>query len=167
MQQEFEMSMIGELTYFLGLQVQQTNEGIFISQEKYAKGLLTKFGLESAKEARTPISTTTKLSKDEPGKPIDPTQYRSMVGSLLYLTASRPEIMFSVGICARFQAAHKESHLKAVKRIIKYVKGTLDYGIWFSNDTNLNLVGYSDPTGLGMQMIAKVPLVVVSSLEKT
>ncbi|XP_019173231.1 PREDICTED: uncharacterized protein LOC109168701 [Ipomoea nil] len=149
MQQEFEMSMIGELTYFLGLQVSQTKEGIFISQEKYAKNLLSKFGLESAKDARTPISTTTKLFKDEKGTSVDPTMYRSMIGSLLYLTASRPDIMVSVGMCARYQADPKESHLKAVKRIIKYVKGTINYGIWYSSDTNLNLAGYSDADWAG------------------
>lgn len=90
------MSMIGELTYFLGLQVNQISEGIFISQEKYAKNLLTKFGLEFAKDAKTPISTTTKLFKDEKGVLIDPTLYRSMIGSLLYLTASRLDILLSV-----------------------------------------------------------------------
>ncbi|XP_031102051.1 secreted RxLR effector protein 161-like [Ipomoea triloba] len=149
MQHEFEMSMIGELTYFLGLQIKQTDEGIFISQEKYAKNILTKFGLESAKDARTPISTSTKLFKDENGVSVDSTLYRSMIGSLLYLTASRPDIMFSVGACARYQADPKESHVKAVKRILKYVKGTLNYGIWFSNDTNLSLVGFSDADWAG------------------
>ncbi|XP_019153565.1 PREDICTED: uncharacterized protein LOC109150048 [Ipomoea nil] len=149
MQQEFEMSMIGELTYFLGLQVNQSKEGIFISEAKYAKNLISKFGLESAKDARTPVSTTTKLSKDNQGTSVDYTLYRSMIGSLLYLTASRPDIMVSVGMCARYQADPKESHLKAVKRIIKYVKGKINYGIWYSTDTNLSLTGFSDADWAG------------------
>ncbi|XP_021817134.1 uncharacterized protein LOC110759390 [Prunus avium] len=102
MQNEFEMSMSGELTYFLGLQVQQLKDGMFLSQTKYAKDLVSKFGLESAKPITNPMSTTTKLHKDLIGKYVDQTLYKSMIGSLLYLTASRPDISFSVGVCARF-----------------------------------------------------------------
>lgn len=115
MQKEFEMSMMGELTYFLGLQVRQLDHGIFVSQTKYTLGLVKKFGLEFAKHSRTPMSTTTKLSKDTDGVSVDQTLYRSMIGSLLYLTASRPDIAFSVGVCARYQANPKESHLTAIK----------------------------------------------------
>ncbi|CAA7042069.1 unnamed protein product [Microthlaspi erraticum] len=99
MTKEFKMSMVGELKYFLGLQVNQTEEGIFISQSTYAKNLLVKFGLEKCKEARTPMSTTTKIGKDEHGEDVDVKLYRGMIGSLLYLTASRPDLCFSVG-CA-------------------------------------------------------------------
>jgi hypothetical protein len=116
MKQEFEMSMIGELTYFLGLQVKQTSEGLFISQAKYAKDLVKRFGLDWKIHARTPMSTNVKMSADLTSKQVDPTLYRSMTGSLLYLTASRPDIAFSVGVCARFEANPKESHLTAVKR---------------------------------------------------
>lgn len=149
MQSEFEMSMMGELSYFLGLQVKQLHTGMFISQSKYAKGLVSKFGLESAKHARTPMSTTVKLARDSEGNDVDQTTYRSMIGSLLYLTASRPDIAFSVGVCARYQACPKESHLSAVKRIIKYVSGTLNYGIWFTHDTTANLAGYTDANWAG------------------
>ena len=90
-----------------------------------------------------------KLSKDENGVSIDPTLFRSMIGSLLYLIASRLDICFSVGVCARYQANPKESHLAAVKRIIRYVNGTADYGIWFSKDTNSDLAGYSDSNWVG------------------
>jgi hypothetical protein len=103
MKQEFEMSMIGELTYFLGMQVKQTSEGIFISQAKYAKDLVKRFGLDGKSHAHTPMSTSIKISADLTGKQVDPTLYRSIIGSLLYLTASRPDIAFSVRICARFQ----------------------------------------------------------------
>jgi hypothetical protein len=132
MKQEFEMSMIGELNYFLGLQVKQNAEGIFISQSKYARDLVKRFGLDGKSRASTPMSTSVKISSDLVGKSVDPSLYMSMIGSLLYLTASRPDIAFSVGVCARFQANPKESHLTAVKRIIRYVNDTLSYGIWYS-----------------------------------
>ncbi|GMP54042.1 hypothetical protein CsSME_00019320 [Camellia sinensis var. sinensis] len=149
MTHEFEMSMMGELSYFLGLQIKQSPSGIFVSQSKYAKNLVSKFGLESAKHARTPMSTSLHLSKDSSGIDVDPTLYRSMIGSLLYLTASRPDIAFSVGVCARYQASPKESHLLAVKRIIKYVNGPLGYGVWFSTDTTAEITGFSDADWAG------------------
>ncbi|XP_041003920.1 uncharacterized mitochondrial protein AtMg00810-like [Juglans microcarpa x Juglans regia] len=144
MKYEFEMSMIGELNFILGIQVKQTNEGIFISQSKYAKDFVKKFGMEGKTHARTPMSTSIKIRTNPTGKNIDPTLYRNMIGSLLYITASRPDITFSVGVCARFHANPKESHLTAVKRILKYLSATVDYGIWYSKDSNLTLVGYSD-----------------------
>jgi len=108
MKQEFEMN------YFLGLEVKQTVEGIFISQSKYARDLVKRFGLDGKSRARTPMSTSVKISSDLAGKSVDPSLYRSMIGSLLYLTASQPDIAFSVCVCARFQANPKESHLTAV-----------------------------------------------------
>lgn len=144
MQTEFEMSMVGELTYFLGLQVKQKKHGMFISRTKYAQNLVKKFGILSARSFKTPMSTTEKLHIDKDGKDVDPTLYRSMIGSLLYLTASRPDICLASGICARFQGAPKESHLAAVKRIIRYVRSTSEYGIWFSKDQDARLIGYSD-----------------------
>jgi hypothetical protein len=107
MKQEFEMSMIGDLNYFLGLQVKQIVEGIFISQSKYAKDLVKRFCLDGKSRARTPMSTSVKISSDLGGKPVDPSLYGSTIGSLLYLTASRPDIAFTVGVCARFQAILK------------------------------------------------------------
>ncbi|KAK0570801.1 hypothetical protein LWI29_006729 [Acer saccharum] len=144
MSYEFEMSLVGELSYFLGLQIRQLDDGIFITQAKYAKNLVKKFGLENAKYCDTPMSTTLKLSKDASGKSVEQMLYRGMTGSLLYLTVSRPDISFSVGVCARYQADPKESHLSSVKRIIRYVNGTSNYGIWYSFDTNASLVGFSD-----------------------
>ena len=144
MEKEFEMSMVGELNYFLGLQVKQRKDGIFISQEKHAKNLVKRFSLDSKKHTSTPISSLVKLSLDATGVEVDPTLYRSMIGSLLYLTASMLDIAFSVGVYARFQVAPKESHFTAVKRIIRYINGTSDYGIWYSRDSNECLVGYLD-----------------------
>ncbi|GKD61531.1 retrovirus-related pol polyprotein from transposon TNT 1-94 [Tanacetum coccineum] len=115
MHDEFEMSMMGELNFFLGLQIKQLKDGIFFNQSKYVKEMLKKFGLEDSKPIKTPMSSETKLTRDEDGEPIDDTKYRGMIGSLLYLTASRPDIMFSVCLCARFQEAPKTSHLEAVK----------------------------------------------------
>ena len=134
MKKEFEMSMVGELTFFLGLQVKQRKEGIFISQEKYARNIVKKFGLDSKKHTSTLMSSSTKLNVDSSGVKVSPILYRSIIGSLLYLTASRPDIAFSVDVCARYQAAPKESHLIAVKRIIRYVNETPDYGLWYSKD---------------------------------
>ncbi|GJY33624.1 retrovirus-related pol polyprotein from transposon TNT 1-94 [Tanacetum coccineum] len=129
MHDEFEMSMMGELNFFLGLQIKQLEDGIFFNQSKYIKEMLKKFGLEDSKPMKTPMSTETKLTKDEEGESIDNTKYRGMIGSLLYLTASRPDIMFSVCLCARFQEDPKTSHLEAVKRIFRYVKGTTHLGL--------------------------------------
>ena len=109
------MSMVGKLNYFLGLQVKQRKDGIFISQEKYAKNLIKRFGLDSKKHTSTPMSSSVKLSLDVFIVDVDPTLYRSMISSLFYLIASRPDIAFSVEVCARFQATPKESHLTVVK----------------------------------------------------
>ena len=102
MQSEFEMSLMGELTYFLGLQVTQMEDSTFLSQSKYAKNIVKKFGMENASHKRTPAPTHLNLSKDIGGTNVDQSLYRSMIGSLLYLTASRPDIAFVVGVCARY-----------------------------------------------------------------
>ena len=126
---EFEMSMVGKLTFFLGLQVKQNKEGIFISQEKYARNIVKKFGLDFKKHASTPMSSSTKLNVDSSRVEVSPTLYRSIIGSLLYLTASRLDIAFSVGVRAQYQPPLKESHLTMVERIIRYVNGTPNYGL--------------------------------------
>ena len=144
MQAKFEMSMIGELNHFLGLQIRQQESGIFISQSKYAKNLVKKFGLESANSVRTPMSPNVKLTVNLLGKSVDSSLYRSMIGSLLYLIVSRPDISYSVRMCARYQANLKESQMIALKRIIKYVKSTTNFGVWYSKDTTDVLVGYFD-----------------------
>ena len=128
MSKEFEMSMIGELSFFLGFQVKQMKEGVFISQEKYTQDLLKRFKMMDCKPIKTPMASNGHLDLDEGGNPIDKTLYRSMIGSLLYLTASRPDIMFSVCMCARYQARPMESHLIAVKRILRYLKCLLIFG---------------------------------------
>jgi hypothetical protein len=124
MQNEFEMSLLGELSFFLGLQICQRNQGIFISQTKYIREMLKRFGMEDCKLVTTPMQTSCKLRKDDDSKSTDQRKYRSMIGSLLYVTTSRPDVMQAVGQVARFQAAPKESHVLAVKRIFRYLKGT-------------------------------------------
>ncbi|GJR05330.1 hypothetical protein Tco_0528314 [Tanacetum coccineum] len=106
--------------------------------------MVKKFGLENAKPIKTPMSSETKLTRGEEGEPIDDTKYPGMIGSLLYLTASRPDIMFSVCLCARFQETPKTSHLKAVKQIFCYIKGTSYLGLWYPKGTGLETIFYAD-----------------------
>ncbi|XP_070035800.1 uncharacterized mitochondrial protein AtMg00810-like [Nicotiana tomentosiformis] len=141
---EFEMSMMGELNFFLGLQIKQNPNGTMIHHQKYVKELLKRFKMEDSKEIDTLIATATKLDIDEPDSSVDQKLYRGMIGSLLYLTSSRPDIVISVGLCARFQANPKESHLIVVKRILRYLKGTTDLCLWYLKGSNFNLVGYAD-----------------------
>ncbi|GJR53015.1 retrovirus-related pol polyprotein from transposon TNT 1-94 [Tanacetum coccineum] len=140
MHDEFEMSMMEEQNFFLGLQIKQLEDGIFFNQSKYIKEMLKKFGLEDSKLMKTPISTETKLTKDEEGESVDNTKYKGMIGSRLYLTASRPDIMFSVFLCARFQEDPKISHLEAVKRIFHYVKGTMHLGLWYPKGSSIETI---------------------------
>src|SRR6266487_1334761 len=149
MQSEFEMSLVGELTYFLGLQVKQMEDTIFVSQSKYARNIVKKFGMDGGNHKRTPAATHLKLTKDETGIDVDQSLYRSMIGSLLCLNASKPDITFAVGVCARYQAQPKMSHLVQVKRILKYVNGTCDYGILYCHSENSTLVGYCDADWAG------------------
>ncbi|XP_057975241.1 uncharacterized protein LOC131162650, partial [Malania oleifera] len=155
MQSEFEMSMMGELSFFLGLQIKQANHGTFICQSKYIRDLLKKFNMEDCKILGTPMNSSIKLDKDEQGIPVDVKLYRGMIGSLLYLTASRPDIMFSVCMCARFQANPKESHLKAVKRILRYLVGTIELGLWYPKHTTFEIVSYTDADFAGSKVDRK------------
>jgi hypothetical protein len=131
MMQKFDMSMMGELNYFLGFQVKQLKEGSFISQTKYTQHLLKRFGMKDAKPAKTPMGTDEHLDLDKGGKSIDQKTYMSMIGSLLYLCANRPDIMLSVCMRVRFQSDPKECHLVAVKRILRYLVHMPCFGIWY------------------------------------
>nr|GEU48342.1 putative ribonuclease H-like domain-containing protein [Tanacetum cinerariifolium] len=133
MKDKFQMSLIGKLTFFLGLQVKQKADRTFISQDKYVAEILRKFGLTDEKSASTPIDTKKPLLKDPDGKDVDIHTYRSMIGSLMYLTSSRPDIMFAVCACACFRVTLKASHLHAVKRIFRYLKGKPHLGLWYPN----------------------------------
>ena len=155
MTNRFEMSMMGELKYFLGFQVKQLKEGTFLCQTKYTQDMLKKFGMEKAKHAKTPMSSNGHLDLNEEGKPVDQKLYRSMIGSLLYLCASRPDIMLSVCMCARFQANPKDCHLVAVKRILRYLVHTQNLGLWYPKGSLFDLLGYSDSDYAGCKVDRK------------
>jgi hypothetical protein len=131
MVQKFEMSMMGELKYFLGFQIKQLEEVTFISQTKYTQDILKKFEMKDVKPIKTPLGTNGHLNLDIGGNSIAQKVYRSMIGSLLYLCASTPDIMLSVCMCARFQADPKECHLRVVKRILRYLVHTPSFGLWY------------------------------------
>nr|GEU30989.1 retrovirus-related Pol polyprotein from transposon TNT 1-94 [Tanacetum cinerariifolium] len=149
MHDKFEMSKMGELNFCLGLQIKQMKDVIFFNQYLYIKEMLKKFGLEDSKPMKTTMSSDTKLTKDKECESVDSTKYRGMIGSSLYLTASRPDIMFSVCLCARFQEAPKTSHLEAVKRIFQYIKGTTYLGLWYPKGTDIETVVYADSNHAG------------------
>ncbi|GJW55359.1 putative ribonuclease H-like domain-containing protein, partial [Tanacetum coccineum] len=144
MKGEFEMSAMGELTFFLGLQVKQEPDGIFISQDKYVQDMLKKFDMESVRPATTPFEASKPKSKDEPDDAVNVHLYRSMIGSLMYLTASRPDIQFAVSACSRHQVTPLTSNLNAVKKIFKYLKGQPKLGLWYPRDSPFVLEAYSD-----------------------
>ncbi|GKA34066.1 putative ribonuclease H-like domain-containing protein [Tanacetum coccineum] len=155
MHKKFQMSSMGELTFFLGLQVTQTDDGIFISQDKYVDEILKKFGFSTVKTASTPMETSKPLMKDESAEDVDVHLYRSMIGSLMYLTSSRPDIMFVVCACARFQVTPKVSHLHAVKRIFRYLKGQPKLGLWYPKDSPFDLEAYTDSDYAGASLDRK------------
>ncbi|GJY66127.1 putative ribonuclease H-like domain-containing protein [Tanacetum coccineum] len=155
MHKKFQMSSIGELTFFLGLQVMHRDDGIFISQNKYVADILKKFDFIIMKTTITPIKTHKALLKDEEAEDVDVYLYRSMIGSLMYLTASRPDIMFAVCACARFQVTPKVSHLHAVKRIFRYLKGQPKLGLWYPRDSPFDLEAFSDSDYAGASLDRK------------
>ncbi|GJR67575.1 retrovirus-related pol polyprotein from transposon TNT 1-94 [Tanacetum coccineum] len=144
MNSTFKMSMMGQMSFFLGLQVSQNPRGIFINQSKYAQEILKKFGFDSCTPIDTPMAERPNLDEDKGGKLIDPTRFRGMVGSLMYLSASRPDIVFAVCMCARYQAKPTEMHLTAIKRIFRYLKGTINMGLWYPKDSGFELKAFAD-----------------------
>ncbi|GJV27977.1 uncharacterized mitochondrial protein-like protein [Tanacetum coccineum] len=142
MHEKFQMSSMGELTFFLGLQVKQKKDGIFISQDKYVAEILKKFRFTEVKTASTPMETQKPLLKDEDGEEVDVHMYRSMIGSLMYLTSSRPDIMFAVCACARYQVNPKVSHFHAVKRILVLKWSTKLGSFGIIKDYPFDLVAY-------------------------
>jgi hypothetical protein len=123
------MFMMGELTFFLGIEVKQTKQGTFVHQVKYTKDLMKKFNMAELKPVSTPISSAASLGPDEDGEAVDQREYRSMIDSLLYLTAIRPDIQFAVGLCARFQSSPRSSHQMIVQQIFRYLKHTPEFEI--------------------------------------
>ncbi|GJX98555.1 putative ribonuclease H-like domain-containing protein [Tanacetum coccineum] len=145
----------GRTHFFLGLQFKQKEDGIFISQDKYVGEILKKFGFSSIRTASTPVETNKALTKDEDGEDVDVRLYRPMIGSMMYLTSSRPDIMFSVCACSRFQVQPKVSHLNAVKRIFGYLKGRPKLGLWYPKDSPFILEVFSDSDYAGASLDRK------------
>ncbi|WVZ75854.1 LOW QUALITY PROTEIN: hypothetical protein U9M48_023878 [Paspalum notatum var. saurae] len=152
---EFEMSLMGELRFFLGLQIKQGPEGTFVHQAKYTRDILKKFEMGDSKPMTTPMRTNTALDADEDGEAVDQKKFQGMIGSLLYLTATRPDIQFAVCLCARYQASPRTSHRQAVKRIFRYLKFTPELGLWYSSGSSLFLRGFSDADHAGCRIDCK------------
>ncbi|XP_071699314.1 secreted RxLR effector protein 161-like [Rutidosis leptorrhynchoides] len=150
------MSMLEELHFFLGLEVKQLPKGIFIGQSKYISDMFKKVNFHEMTISPTPMSINISLHADLDGQSFDQTLYRSLIGSLMYLTASRPDIMFAVCLCARFQANPRYSHYKAVMRILSYLKGTPNLGLWYPFGTGFNLTAFTDADHGGDQVNRKI-----------
>jgi hypothetical protein len=138
------MSMMRELSFFLGIQVKQMKQGTFIHQAKYMKDLMMKFNMGELNPVSTLMSTAVVLDLGENGKAVDQRGYRITIGSLLYLTVTWPDMQFVVCLCIRFQASPHTSHRQAIQRIFRYLKYTLKFQIWYSASSSLDLVSFSD-----------------------
>ncbi|GJT53646.1 retrovirus-related pol polyprotein from transposon TNT 1-94 [Tanacetum coccineum] len=155
MTKKYEMSMMGELPYFLGFQIKQDFRGISICQEKYVKDLLKKYDLADSTLVKCPMLPPNNLGPDESGVFVNETLFRGTIRSLMYLTASRPDIQFSTCLCARYQANPKKSHLVAVKRIFRYLKGTPNLGLWYPKGSGFDLKASSDSDYVGCNLDRK------------
>nr|GEU80115.1 hypothetical protein [Tanacetum cinerariifolium] len=144
MKSRFKMSMMGEMTFFLGLQVNQSPCGIFINQSNYVLEILKKYRMETCDPVGNSMKIKDKLDLDQNGTPVDATRYRSLIGALMYLTSSRPDIVHATCLCAWYQAKPTEKHLKEVKRIFCYLRGTVNTGIWYIKDSGFELTGFLD-----------------------
>ncbi|GKF74554.1 retrovirus-related pol polyprotein from transposon TNT 1-94 [Tanacetum coccineum] len=148
---KFKMSMIGKISFFLGLQIFQNPRGIFINQSKYALKSLKKYGFDSCDPVDTPIVEKSKLDEDKEGKVVDSSHYHGMIGTLLYLITSRPDLQFAICMCARYQARPTKKHLHAVKRIFRYLRGTVNRGLWYPKDSSIALTAFADVDHAGCQ----------------
>ncbi|GKD59136.1 retrovirus-related pol polyprotein from transposon TNT 1-94, partial [Tanacetum coccineum] len=148
---KFKMSMMGKISFFLGLQISQSPRGIFINQSKYALESLKKYGFDSCDPVDTPMVEKSKLDKDKEGKAVDLSHYHGVISTFLYLTASRPDLQFAICMCARYQARPTKKHLNAVKRIFRYLKGTIHRGIWYPKDSSIALTAFADANHAGCQ----------------
>ena len=144
MMQAYEMSDLRLLNYFLGIEVFQVKEGIFISQKKYTKGILQKFKIMECMSVAILLVANEKFRKDDGEKKVNSSLYRSLIGSLLYFTSTRLDIMFAASLLSRFMQEPSKVHFRAAKRVLRYLQGTMDYGILYKIGGNLNLIGYSD-----------------------
>ncbi|GJY54230.1 retrovirus-related pol polyprotein from transposon TNT 1-94 [Tanacetum coccineum] len=151
MTNKFKISMMGQMSFFLGLQISQSPRGIFINQSKYASEIVKKYGLHSTNSVDTPMIENKKLDEDLQGKQVDATLYHGMIGSLMYLISSRPDLNHVVCLCARYQAKPIKKHLQAVKQVFRYLNGTINMGLWYSKDIDMSLTAYADADHAGCQ----------------
>ncbi|GKC09454.1 hypothetical protein Tco_1001064 [Tanacetum coccineum] len=151
MSSKFQMSMMRQMSFFLGLQVSQSPRGIFINQAKYALETLKKYGMDLSDPVDTPMVDRLELDEDPSGIPVDQSRFRGMVGSLMYLTANRPDLVFVVCMCARYQAKPTKKHLDAIKRVFRYLNGTIHMGLWYPKDNAMALTAYADADHAGCQ----------------
>nr|GEZ81441.1 uncharacterized mitochondrial protein AtMg00810-like [Tanacetum cinerariifolium] len=145
----------GRNEFFLGLQVNQFSNGIFINQSKYILDILKRFGMENRDTVPTPMVEQAKLKLDLVGKPVDHIDYRIMIGLLMYVTSSRPDVMVATCMCVRYQANPNEHHVSVVKRIFRYLKGTINLGLWYLKDSGFDLTAYSDADHAGCHLDRK------------
>jgi hypothetical protein len=144
MQYDFEMTDLGIMNFFFGIEVDQSTKGIFVCQQKYGADIIKRFRMEECNPIETPIPLGTKLSKKDEGPAMDPTLYKSLLDSLLYLTTTRHDIMYATNLVSRYMESPKDSHWKMAKRILRYVAGTLNFGLWYTKSDNNQLSGYTD-----------------------
>ncbi|KAM2891593.1 hypothetical protein COP2_009862 [Malus domestica] len=149
MTKEFEITDIGLMAYYLDIEVKLNKEGIFISQESYTKEILKKFKMEECKPISTPMECGVKLTKHDEGESVNPTFFKSLVGSLCYLTCTRPDILYVVGLVSRYMENPTTTHLKIAKRNLRYLKGTVNFSLFYSSSSNYKLVGYSNSDWVG------------------
>lgn len=155
MQNEFKMSMMWDLKYFLELLIHQIKGGTFINQAKYWKDLQTRFDIEKANILATPMLASCSLGKEKYGKVVDERKYWGMINSIIYLTTSRSDIMFVICVCACFQASPKELHPSVIKRIMRYFTGIQQMGLWYHKGADCDIVGYSDSDFPGCKLDRK------------
>ncbi|XP_052485183.1 secreted RxLR effector protein 161-like [Gossypium raimondii] len=149
MKEMFEISDLELMTYFFGIEVKQTTKGIFLSQSSFTMKILDKFSIKNCKPTSTPMAVGMKLSRQGSGEPVYETMYKSLIGSLLYLTATRPDIMFTVSVISSFMNCCNDQHFQAAKRVLRYIKGTIDHGVLFKRSENMKLIGYVDSDWAG------------------
>nr|GEV61118.1 uncharacterized mitochondrial protein AtMg00810-like [Tanacetum cinerariifolium] len=161
---KFKMLMMGQMSFFLGLQISQSPSGIFLNKSKYASKMIIKYGLLSSDSVDTPMVEKKKLDENLQGIPVDATLYHGMIGSFMYLTSSRPDLIYTVCLCARYQTKPTEKHLNAVKQIFRYLKGTINIGLWYLKDTDMSLTAYADVDHAGSNKKCTVNAEVFSTI---
>ncbi|XP_024959022.1 uncharacterized protein LOC112499998 [Cynara cardunculus var. scolymus] len=168
MMQAFDMTDLGKMRFFLGVEVLQNPGEIFICQRKYATNVLKKFAMLESKPVKNPIVPGSKINKDVGGIEIDDTHYKQIVGSLMYLSATRPDIMYNISLISRYMSKPTELHLQAAKRILRYLRGTVGYGILYKQGGDDELIAFTDSdysSGAVSWMSKKQPIVSLSTTE--